>query len=274
MRLQFLVFTLGVLVTVQANKAKTTSEDPRRSRKVATTKAKNPPAPEVKEQNPCSRKKCYRGETCQLTENREAECVCYTRCAEIYAGLEVCSNNNMTYKSECHLDLDHCLCSNNRQGCLSPGKRKIYLEYYGACRELRKCEPGAAAQFPDRMRQWLFVVMEEMAERASLGEYQALLDEAMKDESHAYASVWKFCDLDVDPQDRKVTRKELQFLTRSLKAMEHCLEPFLDGCDVNKDREITLVEWGKCLGLTNDKIKDKCLDIHKHAPKQRGSRST
>lgn len=31
--------------------------------------------------------------------------------------------------------------------------------------------------------------------------------------------------------------------------MEHCLAPFLDICDANKDRKISLHEWGGCLGL-------------------------
>jgi len=40
--------------------------------------------------------------------------------------------------------------------------------------------------------------------------------------------------------------------------MESCIKPFLKSCDVNKDDKITLQEWGKCLGLKEDEIIEKC----------------
>lgn len=36
--------------------------------------------------------------------------------------------------------------------------------------------------------------------------------------------------------------------------MEHCLAPFLDLCDANKDRKISLYEWGGCLGLNQGTV--------------------
>ena len=38
-------------------------------------------------------------------------------------------------------------------------------------------------------------------------------------------------------------------LAAPLKSMEHCTQPFLDQCDTNDDGEISLEEWGTCLGL-------------------------
>lgn len=48
---------------------------------------------------------------------------------------------------------------------------------------------------------------------------------------------------------RHVSRHELFPLKAPLMAMEHCIAPFLDGCDANDDHKITLKEWGHCLGL-------------------------
>jgi Secreted protein acidic and rich in cysteine Ca binding region. len=32
-------------------------------------------------------------------------------------------------------------------------------------------------------------------------------------------------------------------------ALEHCIAPFLDSCDVDDNHRITLKEWGMCLQL-------------------------
>ena len=53
---------------------------------------------------------------------------------------------------------------------------------------------------------------------------------------------------------RFVTRRELLFVVATVKPMEHCLAPFLDLCDANKDRKISLYEWGGCLGLNQGTV--------------------
>lgn len=42
---------------------------------------------------------------------------------------------------------------------------------------------------------------------------------------------------------------ELFFVVVIIKLMEYCLVFFFDICDVNKDRKISLYEWGGCLGF-------------------------
>lgn len=41
-------------------------------------------------------------------------------------------------------------------------------------------------------------------------------------------------------------------------AMEHCIAPFLDECDVDNDHRITMKEWGTCLQLPVEDIEDGC----------------
>lgn len=31
--------------------------------------------------------------------------------------------------------------------------------------------------------------------------------------------------------------------------LEHCIQPFLNDCDTDKDNKISSDEWGTCLGL-------------------------
>jgi len=216
--------------------------------------------------NACFEKKCRRGEICRINDKNKAECVCIPDCSTYHTQDErakVCSNRNETYQAECDLDRDHCLCKKNKDGCSNPGVKKIQLEYYGACQEIKDCSPENRKQFPKRLRDWLLVVMETMEKRATIGEYEDLLELARQDGNHTSAAIWGFCDLDKDPQDRFVSRRELQYTVRSLRVMEHCLVPFLDDCDADDNRKITLPEWGECLGLPHEHISDKCKDIHK-----------
>jgi hypothetical protein len=62
------------------------------------------------------------------------------------------------------------------------------------------------------------------------------------------AAIWKWCDLDRE-HDRSVSRHELFPIRAPLMALEHCIAPFLEGCDTNNDHRISLQEWGKCLEL-------------------------
>ena len=48
---------------------------------------------------------------------------------------------------------------------------------------------------------------------------------------------------------RLVSPQEIVPLTAPLKAMEHCTSPFLRTCDSNGDSELSLEEWGNCLGM-------------------------
>lgn len=68
--------------------------------------------------------------------------------------------------------------------------------------------------FPRRMRDWLFNVMRELADRRELSPYYTQLEreaERATNDSRksVVAAVWKWCDLDESPHDRKVSRHEL-----------------------------------------------------------------
>ena len=52
----------------------------------------------------------------------------------------------------------------------------------------------------------------------------------------------------------RVTRKELAYIVASIKPMEHCLVPFLKGCDGNGDNAIERAEWLQCLGIEHGKF--------------------
>lgn len=120
------------------------------------------------------------------------------------------------------------------------------------------------ADFPRRMRDWLFNIMRDLADRSELSNHFLKMErEAETNMTRRWtnAAIWKFCDLDGFPPDRSVSRHELFPIRAPLMALEHCIAPFLNKCDADDDHKINIKEWAKCLELDEDEIEDRCEDI-------------
>ncbi|XP_013773869.1 SPARC-like isoform X2 [Limulus polyphemus] len=223
-------------------------------------------------EDPCAKHHCGAGRVCVLDDKGKPACECITECsAEIDERRKVCSNHNETWNSYCELYRMRCWCDDGLDECAKDKYKHVHVDYYGSCREITKCAEDEMADFPRRMREWLFTVMQELAQRDELSKYYMKLEkEAEEDVTHKWANaiIWKFCDLDVHPEDRAISRHELFPIRAPLLAMEHCIAPFLDSCDVDDDHIITLAEWGKCLGLKENEIEDKCIAVHEKRPKE------
>ena len=121
--------------------------------------------------------------------------------------------------------------------------RHAHIEYYGECRQIADCSEDDLIDFPRRMREWMFNVMKELAERDEISpHYKQLEQEAESDQSRKWgnAAVWQWCNLDKHPHDNVVSRHELFPLKAPLHTLEHCLAPFLDTCDKDTDHMVTL----------------------------------
>ncbi|UYV79124.1 SPARC [Cordylochernes scorpioides] len=202
----------------------------------------------------------------------------FQTCAQRAYPAQVCSNHNETWESDCHLHRMRCLCMEGDYGrCLHAKHKHAHVDYFGPCKvliynpnctnqvtlepfvdrremcgaELGECTESEMADFPRRLREWLFTVMQALARQQDLPQPYLQMEEEAEHSSRRWvaAVIWKFCQLDVHPHDRWVSRHELFPLRAPLLSMEHCVAPFLDSCDVNRDHRISLVEWGSCLGL-------------------------
>ena len=63
------------------------------------------------------------------------------------------------------------------------------------------------ADFPRRMREWLFSIMRDLADRDKLSEYYIEMEreaELNLTKRWLNAAIWKWCDLDDHPFDRLV----------------------------------------------------------------------
>uniref|UniRef100_A0A0N5AG27 Follistatin-like domain-containing protein n=1 Tax=Syphacia muris TaxID=451379 RepID=A0A0N5AG27_9BILA len=224
------------------------------------------------EKNPCEEQVCGWGKECVVNKYGEPACECIKKCPPvngsdatakfrdfllstltIWRQLQVCSNTNKTFPSLCHLYREKCLCKKDIKQCENPENEKAHLEYLGSCKELDRCTDELMLQFPTRMADWLFQVMRELKKRRELDnlEWEELLAEAENDDEkrHVYPVIWKFCDLDKKPHDKYVSHHELIPITAPVIPMESCIKPFLQGCDIDNDGNISIKEWGKCLGL-------------------------
>jgi len=217
------------------------------------------PESEPIRENPCAHVTCGAGFECELDEDEQATCVCIRKCASISSDVQVCTTMNETFGSECEFHRERCLCEHGDSECTDPQHVSAMMDYYGKCKELPPCEEEEMSEYPHRMRDWLFYVMEELDERSDLTTAaHGLLQEA-KEQEHRWVLpvIWKFCELDISG-DRFVNSAELLPISAPLKPLEHCTGPFLEHCDEDNNGKIDIIEWGTCLQLDPDEIEDRC----------------
>jgi hypothetical protein len=214
--------------------------------------------------DPCEKIHCQAGRVCVVNDVSIAECICIPECPEEYdPRRKVCTNKNETWASDCEVHQQRCFCDKKDERCKNSKNSHIHIDYYGECKEIEKCSEEEMLDFPRRMREWLFHVMKELAERQELD--KKLADgishvETELNKKWAKAAVWKFCDLDMT-NDQSVSRHELFPIRAPLLSLEHCIAPFLENCDSNNDHRITLKEWGKCLGLEDGELIARCENV-------------
>lgn len=215
------------------------------------------------ETNPCENFVCGWGKECVIDKKNRPKCECISKCSIDEDPLDqVCGSNNQTFSSLCELYRQRCVCKHKSKACDDAQNAKIHLEYLGGCKKLDECTDELMAQFPERMSDWLFQVMKELKKRRELSgkDWEELVSEAESDDEkkHVYPVIWKFCDLDIKPHDKSVSHHELIPITAPVIPMESCIKPFLENCDANKDGSISIKEWGKCLGLKEGEIQERC----------------
>ncbi|KRT80570.1 hypothetical protein AMK59_7611, partial [Oryctes borbonicus] len=215
--------------------------------------------------DPCVTVHCGAGRVCEIDEDDEPMCVCIPDCPiEVEPRRKVCSNHNETWESDCSVYQHRCWCDVGDDRCKGDRYKHVHIEYYGECRDMPDCTKDEMSDFPRRMRDWLFNIMRDLADRQELPErYIKLEKEAELNHTRrwANAAIWKWCDLDGHPHDRTVSRHELFPIRAPLMALEHCIAPFLDGCDADNNHRISLKEWVTCLELEEDVLEDKCEDL-------------
>lgn len=216
--------------------------------------------------DPCKGVRCGAGRICQA-EGNDAKCVCIPECPEeLDSRRKVCTNINETWDSACEVHRQRCMCNTNDPRCRGEEIKHVHIDYYGQCRDMPDCSENDLADFPRRMRDWLFNVMRDLAVRNELPEvYMELEQEAETNLTKRWtnAAIWKWCDLDGHPNDNSVSRHELFPIRAPLMTLEHCIAPFLEACDPNGDHRITLQEWGNCLELEEDDLTARCATINK-----------
>ncbi|XP_075976157.1 secreted protein, acidic, cysteine-rich isoform X2 [Anticarsia gemmatalis] len=212
--------------------------------------------------DPCLKVHCSAGRVCEIDEHGDAVCNCIKECPyETDSRRKVCTNHNETWTSDCEVYQQRCLCLDGSELCRGAQYHHVQIEYYGTCREMPECTESEMSDFPRRMRDWLFNIMRDMAERRELTpHYLAMEREAESNLTRRWtnAAIWKWCDLDAHDNDRFVSVHELFPIRAPLMALEHCIAPFLDRCDEDDDHRITLAEWGKCLQLDEYELEDRC----------------
>lgn len=231
----------------------------------------------------CMNFQCKRGHMCKADKQGKPHCVCQDpmTCPPTKPLDQVCGTDNQTYASSCHLFATKCRLEGTKKG------HQLQLDYFGACKSIPTCTDFEVTQFPLRMRDWLKNILMQLYEpnpehdgylnekqrnkvkKIYLDEKRLLagdhsIDLLLRDfkknyHMYVYPVHWQFSELDQHPMDRVLTHSELAPLRASLVPMEHCITRFFDECDPNKDKHITLKEWGHCFGIKDEDIDENLL---------------
>lgn len=218
--------------------------------------------------DPCSKVHCGAGRVCELNAEGDPSCECIENCPnELDERRRVCTNHNETWGSDCAVYQHRCWCDSKDARCKGPQYKHVHIEYYGVCRDMPPCSDEEMSDFPRRMRDWLFNIMRDMADRQELTPHYLKLEreaETNMTRRWANAAIWKWCDLDGHPHDRSISRHELFPIRAPLMSLEHCIAPFLDSCDYDDNHRITLNEWTKCLEIEEGEVENKCDEIEEN----------
>ncbi|XP_058402439.1 SPARC-like protein 1 [Diceros bicornis minor] len=231
----------------------------------------------------CLNFQCKRGHICKADQQGKPHCVCQdpVTCPPTKLLDQVCGTDNQTYASSCHLFATKCRLEGTKKG------HQLQLDYFGACKSIPACTDFEVIQFPLRMRDWLKNILMQLYEpnpehavylnekqrnkvkKIYLDEKRLLagdhsIDLLLRDfkknyHMYVYPVHWQFHELDQHPMDRVLTHSELAPLRASLVPMEHCITRFFAECDPNKDKHITLKEWGHCFGIKEEDIDENLL---------------
>ncbi|XP_016016545.2 SPARC-like protein 1 [Rousettus aegyptiacus] len=231
----------------------------------------------------CMNYECKRGHMCKADQQGNPRCVCQdpVTCPPTKLLDQVCGTDNQTYASSCHLFATKCRLEGTKKG------HQLQLDYFGACKSIPTCTDFEVTQFPLRMRDWLKNILMQLYE--SNPEHAGYLNEKQRNKvkkiyldekrllagdhsidlllrdfkknyhMYVYPVHWQFSELDKHPMDRVLTHSELAPLRASLVPMEHCITRFFEECDPNKDKHITLKEWGHCFGIKEEDIDENLL---------------
>ncbi|XP_019818633.2 SPARC-like protein 1 [Bos indicus] len=231
----------------------------------------------------CLSFQCKRGHICKADQHGKPYCVCQdpASCPPTKLLDQVCGTDNQTYASSCHLFATKCRMERTKKG------HQLHLDYFGACKTIPACTDFEVTQFPLRMRDWLKNILVQLYEpnpehsgylnekqrnkvkKIYLDEKRLLagdhsIDLLLRDfkknyHMYVYPVHWQFSELDQHPRDRVLTHSELAPLRASLVPMEHCITRFFEECDPNKDKHITLQEWGHCFEIKEEDIDENLL---------------
>nr|KAF6393847.1 SPARC like 1 [Pipistrellus kuhlii] len=232
----------------------------------------------ITDSHPQSNRSSKHGEDLGDEENQEQDPM---TCPPTKLLDQVCGTDNQTYASSCHLFATKCRLEGTKKG------HQLQLDYFGACKSIPACTDFEVTQFPLRMRDWLKNILMQLYEpnpehggylnekqrnkvkKIYLDEKRLLagdhsIDLLLRDfkknyHMYVYPVHWQFSELDQHPMDRVLTHSELAPLRASLVPMEHCITRFFDECDPNKDKHITLKEWGHCFGIKEEDIDENLL---------------
>ncbi|XP_065186451.1 uncharacterized protein LOC135817249 isoform X3 [Sycon ciliatum] len=201
---------------------------------------------------------------------------CMTCNNEMYEPL--CGNDGMSYPN---------LCALRREECLK--NKAVQVSYKRQCRS-PGCNLGDRAVFNSMLVRYIQKKMEASPPRpepiAAAGQSGSAEPEPnISRVPFKKAIYWMFDELDVNPRDRRLGKREARAFLTELKSqigLKGCASTMWASCDYNRDHHVSLSEWCYCTGLDsvctpekrtmfNEKILDHIKDLKAEKEQAEGS---
>eukprot|EP00117_Sycon_ciliatum_P036387 scpid49483/ scgid27402/ Chymotrypsin-elastase inhibitor ixodidin len=201
---------------------------------------------------------------------------CMTCNNEMYEPL--CGNDGMSYPN---------LCALRREECLK--NKAVQVSYKRQCRT-PGCNLGDRAVFNSMLVRYIQKKMEASPPRpepiAAAGQSGSAEPEPnISRVPFKKAIYWMFDELDVNPRDRRLGKREARAFLTELKSqigLKGCASTMWASCDYNRDHHVSLSEWCYCTGLDsvctpekrtmfNEKILDHIKDLKAEKEQAEGS---
>ncbi|KAJ8360149.1 hypothetical protein SKAU_G00166740 [Synaphobranchus kaupii] len=237
------IMRLAILMTLALHPETGMGGRAKRKQRLAEDKLR-PYLGRVSPEDLCDLLKCHSpiGSWCQVVSDGGGvlapKCVCPRTCPRHVCSpvcskrAPVCSVLGKTYGNECLLHKESCR-KRHRTG----------LAHMGPCIVPRSvCSDVELGQFPYRLLDWFLLLSRMGGSYHSPPPPQSCLSHAQR---RTLAERW-FAQLDRN-RDGELSRRDLRKLRYKRMPLERCARRFLQSCDTDRSRKVTLQEWTACL---------------------------
>jgi len=181
-----------------------------------------------------------------------------------------CAPNGNFRQEQCHRSTGYCWCVDEQDGRPITGTATHGVKPNCDAnpeRELKGCPGLKKRRFVTKLMETFKAEMETFMSNSSNANHRSLQKVTSKMSIDERAAAWKHAQLDEDNNGliERRERRDLKRELRKVKKLKKCRKYFVEFCDEDEDKSVTLKEWLTCTALTQNRGMNRPMH-----PKRRG----